>query len=232
MTLPSFSPDAGGVLGTAMEAEAAGLHGIFCFDHQFPLGHPERPSLSIYPVLAAVAAVTDRITIGSLVARIGLLPDEVVAASIESLHAMVGDRLIAGLGTGDEESEPEHARYGIPYLGAAARIDSLEQVAGRLCGQGIECWVGAGRDVTNEVAKRCHATLNFWGARPERLRRAAANLGVAVSWGGPLPDSAEEAAATLIALGEAGATWAVWGWPSSLDLVVQAAGLARIELAG
>ncbi len=231
VTLPTFSGDAGAVLEAARAAEAAGMHGVFSFDHQWPIGHPERPSLSLYPMLGAVAAVTRRLGVGTLVARVGLLPDEVVAASLEGLGLVLGDRLVAGLGTGDEESEPEHERYGLPYLGLRARTDSLEWVLGRLQERRIECWVGAGRHVTNEVAGRTGAVLNFWGATPERLAAARVRYGVPVTWAGPIPDGADRAADLLSSLEEAGARWAVWGWPHSLEAVREAAVGAGLSLA-
>ena len=33
--------------------EAAGLDGVFSFDHLFPAGQPHRPAMSAYPMLAA-----------------------------------------------------------------------------------------------------------------------------------------------------------------------------------
>jgi alkanesulfonate monooxygenase SsuD/methylene tetrahydromethanopterin reductase-like flavin-dependent oxidoreductase (luciferase family) len=231
VTLPTLSSDAGGVLDAAREAERAGLHGVFCFDHLWPLGHPERPALSLYPMLGAVGASTARIRVCTFVARIGLLPDQVVAASIESLHASFGDRLIAGLGTGDEASAPEHARNGLPYLGTAARLRSLAWALQRLSEADIECWVGAGNDATNQVARDAGASLNFWGASPARVAREVARSTTPVTWGGPLPASSDAAADALRALGGAGASWVVWGWPRSIDLVTEAAAKAGVELA-
>ena len=231
VTLPTFSGDASGVIDAALAAEAAGLYGVFSFDHQWPLGHPERPSLSVYPTLGAVGAATTQIQVGTLVARIGLLPDEVVIASIESLHRAVSDRLIAGLGTGDDASSPEHLRYGLPYAGAASRLERLAKVLGRLGTSGIDRWVGAGSAATNRVAREAGATLNYWGVSPARVAAAKALGPSPVTWGGPLPDDVDEASARLRLLAEAGAGWVVWGWPRSLDLVVEAAGAAGVELA-
>jgi alkanesulfonate monooxygenase SsuD/methylene tetrahydromethanopterin reductase-like flavin-dependent oxidoreductase (luciferase family) len=230
VTLPTFTTEARRVLDAARAAEDAGLHGVFSFDHQFPIGHPERPSLSIYPVLGAVGAVTSWIRVGSLVARIGLLPDEVVVASLESLSAIVGERVVAGLGTGDEQSVAEHLAYGLPYFGFTNRVERLVGAAQRLRAAGIECWVGAGGHVTIETAEATGATLNMWGATPERVAKAAAHGAVPVSWGGPMPSDLDQATALLASLAEAGATWAVWPWPSSLGDVARATSTAGIEL--
>ncbi len=230
VTLPSLSADATGVLDAAKAAEDAGLHGVFCFDHLWPLGHPERPSLALYPLLGAVAAVTERVRVGSLVARVGLLPDEVVAASLESVQAISGSRLIAGLGTGDDASAPEHLRNGIPVLGTASRVSSLAAIAERLAASQIECWIGAGSLAVNDAARTSGVALNLWGVDPERVAAARARSAAPVTWGGPLPSEADEAAAALRALADAGAAWVVWGWPQSIGDVVEAARRADIAL--
>jgi hypothetical protein len=230
VTLPTFSGDATGVLDAARAAEEAGIHGVFSFDHLWPLGHPERPSLSIYPMLGAVASVTSRLRVGSLVARVGLVPDTVLAASLESLSCICGDRLVAGLGTGDQQSEPEHLRNGIAYLGRHSRHLSLSELVTRLSSQGIECWIGGGSIETDDIARRSKAALNVWGVSPRRLLAVRERFGDPVTWAGAVPDQQDDAAQLLSQLAEAGATWAVWGWPSSLKGVVNAARLAGIEL--
>ena len=103
VTLPTFTDDAV-ALGATKRAEQLGLDGVFVFDHLWPLGSPERPALSAFPVLGAVAAVTTAVHFGPLVARIGLVPDDVLVAELLSLARMAPGRLIAGLGTGDSES--------------------------------------------------------------------------------------------------------------------------------
>ena len=59
---PAFSPTPVKVIALARESEVAGIDGVFAFDHLWPGGiAEERPSLSIYPVLGAVAAATSSI---------------------------------------------------------------------------------------------------------------------------------------------------------------------------
>ena len=229
ITLPTFSPDADGVVEAARAAEEAGLHGVFAFDHLWPMGSPSRPALALYPVLGAVLASTRRIRVGTLVARIGLLPDEVVLASLGSLAQMAEGRLIAAIGTGDSASADENEQLGIPYPSARWRRDRLRHVAEALQAAGIDTWIGAGHRATSEIARATGSTLNLWDAEPEELR-AERTAGTAVSWAGPLPGDGS-AAGRLRAIEAAGATWAVWGWPQSLELVVAAAAEAGIALA-
>jgi alkanesulfonate monooxygenase SsuD/methylene tetrahydromethanopterin reductase-like flavin-dependent oxidoreductase (luciferase family) len=234
ITLPIFAADARKVLEVAGEAEQRGIDGVFVFDHLWPIGQPERPALSLYPMLGVVAAATAKVTIGSLVARVGLLPPEVVLASLESVAKIAPGRLVAALGTGDKESEPENQRLGIPVLGPADRRRDLGHVANELRQAGVECWIGAGAKATNELARELGIALNFWDVPADRVR-AETEAGVAVTWAGPLPKQPAEAGERLRALAEAGAGWVVWGWPANLDLVQQAcdaAGMARSGAAG
>ena len=79
-------PDA--AFAAAEEAVAAGIDGLFCYDHLWPMGQPERPALAPFPLLGALAArfgpsgdgTGDGPFFGTLVARIGLVPGPVLAA--------------------------------------------------------------------------------------------------------------------------------------------------------
>ena len=51
------------------------------------MGQPDRPALSSGPLLGAVAASTSTISVGTLVARVGLLPDDVLVAVLSSLSS-------------------------------------------------------------------------------------------------------------------------------------------------
>lgn len=101
MTLPQFRHDAEAAVAVARRAEAAGLDGVFVFDHLWPLGQRMRPALHSLTLLGALAAETERVTLGPLVARVGLVPDALLVHGMLTLHRILGDRLIVALGTGD-----------------------------------------------------------------------------------------------------------------------------------
>ena len=58
-------------------------------------------------------------------ARIGLVPDEVLVAVLSSLSVMSEGRMIAGLGTGDHLSRAENEAFGIPFEPADERRSRL-----------------------------------------------------------------------------------------------------------
>jgi hypothetical protein len=227
ITLPTFEPTAAAALATARAAEGAGIDGVFVFDHLWRGARRSRPALSMYPVLAAVATGTRRIRLGSLVARVGFLPDRLIAESFFSLQELCGHRLVAALGIGDAKSVSENEAYGIAWPAVAERRASLAAILGELTARGIECWVGATAPATLEVARAAGATVNLWDVDLDRLEAEVAR-GPA-TWAGPFPAEARLAADQLMGLRAAGATWAIWGWPGSIDLVTETLCLAGLQ---
>jgi alkanesulfonate monooxygenase SsuD/methylene tetrahydromethanopterin reductase-like flavin-dependent oxidoreductase (luciferase family) len=128
LILPLFSGDASKVLAAAREAEELGYDGLFVFDHLFPPGAPpDRPALEAFGTLAAVAAATERVTLGTLVTRAALRPTGLLAKTAGWIDRASGGRMVLGIGTGDPIDRPEHATYGIPMLGKADRRAHLEE---------------------------------------------------------------------------------------------------------
>ena len=229
VTLPQFRADPAGVFEAARAAEGMGLDGVFVFDHLWAIGRPDRPALACWPLLGALAAQTSNITLGTLVARVSLAPDAVLAHQFETLariasehrvtSADAGDaggahRVIAGLGTGDRLSEPENAAYGIPFPPLDERLAQLADCARRTKQLGLETWVGGRSQAVRRIAVETEAdALNLWDASPQDVRDAANHPGInAVTWGGTLPDATPEVVGELLRdLEQAGAQWAVCG---------------------
>jgi hypothetical protein len=226
VTLPHFRDDAESAIEAARRAEALGLDGVFCFDHLWPMGQPGRPAISSGPLLGALAASTSTIGIGTLVARIGLVPDDVLVEVLLGVDALSGGRCIAGIGTGDRLSKEENDAYGLPFEPADIRRARLGEVAVTLHAAGLPVWLGGAGPASVEVARSCGVAVNAWQAGPDRVAEVVAQ-GVEVTWGGPAGDSAGDLAVRLSALADAGATWAVCGWPDSLDVVADAAAVVR-----
>lgn len=214
VVLPQFRDDADGALTVARTAEAGGLDGVFVFDHLWPIGQPDRPALHGMTLLGAVAAETTRIAVGTLVARVSLLPNAVLVHGFETLRRIVGDRLIAGIGAGDRLSEPENVAYGIELPPAAERLRDLADCADRLHASSITTWIGGLAPRTRAVAAAHADVLNLWGVDAAFVADVVAEMaasGTEVTWGGQVdPDqSAAALAGHLSTLRDAGATWAV-----------------------
>ncbi len=212
VVLPTFAEDATEALALAARAELAGVDAVMAFDHLWPVGEPTRPALAPLPVLAAVAARSERLFVGPLVARVGLVSSAHLAGQMRALERLAPGRVICALGTGDATSAEEEAAYGLAPRPASERRARLEEALVALAGF-AERWCGAGGAETNAIARRHGAALNLWRASPGRVREAAAEG--PVTWAGPL----EGGEALLDALEHAGATWAVATRARDLDVL-------------
>jgi alkanesulfonate monooxygenase SsuD/methylene tetrahydromethanopterin reductase-like flavin-dependent oxidoreductase (luciferase family) len=236
VTLPQFRSEPDAALAVARTAEDAGLDGVFVFDHLWPLGQPHRPALHSYELLGAIAAETSSISVGTLVARVGLLPDAVFLHALLTLHQIAGDRLVAGLGTGDAANRDENLAYGVGYPSMAERRTRLVDCCRALSAAGVATWVGGRSAAARRMAVAGGATgWNGWGLNVALFAAEAAELagtGVEPTWAGQvlIGRTREEADAKraahgtrpglvwgtvddlrrhLDALADAGATWAV-----------------------
>ena len=62
IVLPTFRQTADLALDVAARAEEAGVDGVFCYDHVWPLGQPDRPALAPFPVLGQKHSTVFRAT--------------------------------------------------------------------------------------------------------------------------------------------------------------------------
>ena len=220
ITLPQFREDAEPALETARLAEEAGIDGVFVFDHLWPIGRPDRPALHSLALLGALAVETKRVALGSLVSRVGLLPDAVLVNALFTVDRMAGGRLIAGLGVGDRLSRAENEAFGVPFAPVPERMASLVQCCRELRSTGVVTWVGGLSDRVRQVAAEEDVALNLWGVD---VARVAATRATEVTWAGQVgPDV--DIAAHLAALRDAGATWAVCApigrpWPEAVEAI-------------
>jgi alkanesulfonate monooxygenase SsuD/methylene tetrahydromethanopterin reductase-like flavin-dependent oxidoreductase (luciferase family) len=131
--LPMFTGDPARVLGAARDAEALGFQGVFGFDHLFRVGGPpDGPALECFTTLSAVAAVTERVAVGTLVTRVGLRPPGVLGKLAAGLDHVSGGRAILGMGTGDRISDEEHRRYGFVIEPPEDRVERLTETVAAL----------------------------------------------------------------------------------------------------
>ncbi len=240
VVLPTFRDTPDAAFAAAGEAVGAGVDGLFCYDHIWPIGQPERPALAPFPILGALAArfLPDAVSggpfFGTLVARVGLVPDAVLAAQFTALARLAPGRVIAGLGTGDRLSEEENRAYGIPFESAAERRTELVTLGRALVEQGLTVWVAGGSAGRTEEARAAGAALTVWDANPDVVaERVGGPDGMEVTWAGPPPPATPPLAARVAALEAAGASWVVFGWPVDVgELVAAAAPLGHLPGSG
>lgn len=229
LTLPQFRADPDPAIAVARTAEEAGIDGVFVFDHLWPIGQPDKPAIQSTALLGALCAETSRMALGTLVARVGLVPDAVLVNVFLTVHRMIGDRLIAGVGTGDGLSKAENEAYGVPYESAATRLARVDSVVGQLRQRGVTTWIGGRSAQTLELAVGHSVPLNLWSPSDEELtaRRGAVEL----TWGGSVRSDVD-VSALLRSLADAGVTFAVlapvaWDWDAAVATIASAAGGVR-----
>jgi alkanesulfonate monooxygenase SsuD/methylene tetrahydromethanopterin reductase-like flavin-dependent oxidoreductase (luciferase family) len=194
ITLPSFRDDAGPSLAVAAAAEASGLDGVFAYDHLFRRDAEgnRRPALEMFALMGTVAAATDRIAVGSLVARASLRPYATLANGFDTLARVLGvDRLLVTIGAGDGQSREENESFGLDFGSRDERVDALRGAVDEVRDRGYPVWVGGTLRAVREVAAAHGDGWNHWGAGIEQfrtqareVREAAAREPFAVSWGG------------------------------------------------
>ena len=113
-------------LALADVCERAGLDGLFRSDHYLSVvGRRERASHDAIATLAALAARTERIRLGTLVSPVTFRHPSVLAKSVATIDHVSGGRVELGLGAGWNESE--HAAYGFEFPQLGTRMELLEE---------------------------------------------------------------------------------------------------------
>ena len=201
ITLPQFNADALGMVEAARRAEEAGLDGVFVYDHYPREGRTEAHQGHV--MLGALATATERVTIGSLVSRIGVHNDAVLISKLRTAHRLAPGRFVAGLGVGDHESDVEDEALGITRPPLEERWTRLEFVAATLMKEGIEVWVGGRSRRAATVAAALGAKRNLWDPTDTQLKEAVAEG--PVTWG----STADADPAKLRELADLGVDYAV-----------------------
>jgi F420-dependent oxidoreductase-like protein len=119
---------AGMIARVARAAEDAGLWALFASDHFVqhpPLGEPEDPFLESLTLLPFIAALTERIELGQLVAGVTHRHPGVLVKQITSLDVLSGGRALLGIGAA--WNWLEHEALGIPFPSTAERFERLEE---------------------------------------------------------------------------------------------------------
>ena len=117
----------------ARTAEACGFDSIWVSDHLLFRFEGKEPQgvWECWSLLAALAAVTSRVEIGTLVSCTGFRNPALLAKTADTVDEISGGRLVLGLGAGWHQ--PEYEAFGYPYDHRVSRFaEALAIISGLL----------------------------------------------------------------------------------------------------
>jgi probable F420-dependent oxidoreductase len=138
-------------LDLARRAESAGYDSIWVGDHlvyDLPDGSTRGP-YEAWTTLAAIAAVTERVEIGPLVASTGFHAPAMLAKQAATVDAISQGRLILGLGAGWNRREFD--AFGFPYDRRVSRFEEALAIIAPLLREGRTTFHGRFYDVDDCV---------------------------------------------------------------------------------
>jgi alkanesulfonate monooxygenase SsuD/methylene tetrahydromethanopterin reductase-like flavin-dependent oxidoreductase (luciferase family) len=213
----------------ATTIEALGYDSIWVGDHllYYPDDLPPRGPWEAWTVMAAIAAITERVEIGPLVACTSFHNPGIIAKKAATLDEIAGGRLILGLGAG--WNEREYAAFGYPYDHRVSRFAEAFTIIRRLLNGevvdfdgehysadgseilppgprvgGIPLMVGsAGErmlDITAPYIQSWNAWYAWFGNRPENLAPWMQKLDDACARAGRDPQEIERTCAVYVGM--------------------------------
>ena len=112
-------------LEAAQRLEAAGFDAVWSWDHFLSRGDSADPVLECWTTLAATAAVTERIHLGSFVTNVMNRHPAVLARMAATVQDLARGRLELAIGIGGFPRE--HEALGIPFPPPVERVGHLEE---------------------------------------------------------------------------------------------------------
>jgi probable F420-dependent oxidoreductase len=213
----------------ATTAEARGYDSIWVGDHLIYRDDDQAPRgpWEAWTVMAALAAITERVEIGPLVACTSFHNPAMIAKKAATLDEVSGGRLILGLGAGWNESE--YAAFGYPYDHRVSRFEEAFTIIRRLLSgeevdfrgdyytlddclivppgprrEGPPLMIGsAGErmlDITMPYAQSWNAWYAWFGNRPENLAPWMEKVDQACRRVGRDPETVERTCAVYVGL--------------------------------
>ena len=126
---PNMANPVDEALDTARWADAAGWYGVWYADHYMPNTGTEEikrgDTHECWAMLPAIAAVTERVRLGSLVAPTSVHHPAVLANRAATIDHISNGRMVLGLGAGWQINE--HKAYGIELEPPGRRVERFEE---------------------------------------------------------------------------------------------------------
>lgn len=126
---PNSTHPVADILAEARAADADGWHGVWLADHYMPntgdLTRADGPMHEVWGLLPAVAAVTSRVRVGTLVSPTTIHHPALLAKRAATVDHVSDGRMVLGLGAGWQINE--HAAYGFELPGAKVLVDRFDE---------------------------------------------------------------------------------------------------------
>ena len=109
----------------SLEFEAMGYDSLWVCDHLYGPQSPQIPILEAWSLVSAVAAVTSKVEIGTLVTPAGMRNAAQLGKVIATIDNIAEGRIIPGLGAG--WMPREFTDFGVPFLSTGQRLGQLRE---------------------------------------------------------------------------------------------------------
>jgi alkanesulfonate monooxygenase SsuD/methylene tetrahydromethanopterin reductase-like flavin-dependent oxidoreductase (luciferase family) len=125
VTLPQIKRGWDEARAAALEFDGLGYDSVWVCDHVYGVPIPNLPILEAWTELAAVAAITDQVGLGTLVTPPFFRNPAILAKQIATIDQIAPGRVIAGLGAG--WFEPEFKSTGCEFPSLRERLRALDE---------------------------------------------------------------------------------------------------------
>lgn len=127
VTLPQIKRTWEEARAAALAFDALRFDSVWVCDHVYGVPNPALPIFEAWSQLAAVAAITEHVELGTLVTPPLFRNPAVLAKQLATIDHVSSGRVIAGLGAG--WFEPEFTNYGIEFGSLGDRMRALDETA-------------------------------------------------------------------------------------------------------
>gem|GEM_PF-6136670 len=150
-------------------AEDANVSYALFFDHLWQVGEPGTNSLEVMTACGFALGATTKLSIGSLVTRVGLRSLSETLSALLGLYRISNGRFLPGLGVGDKLSKPEEQAYGV-FTELSERKRQLNELLEILLQKNIPVLIG-GKSLVSGLNPKFNSIVlaNYWDLQPEEL---------------------------------------------------------------
>ena len=191
---PNINRAPADLLGEVRVAEDTGWYGVWLADHYMPNTGDTTPArgdtYECWALLPALAAVTERIRIGTLVSPTSVHHPALLAKRAATIDRLSGGRMVLGLGAGWQINE--HHAYGIELEPPGKRVSRFQeaiQIAASLLSEESTTFHGACYDITDAPCEpkpiQSPLPLLVGTGSPRMLRITARHANEWNTWGTP-----------------------------------------------